>query len=291
MPPALSGATTVVGLVGGPLQVERSLSPKIHNAAFAALDLDWVYVGFPAGPGAGDQAVRGLLAAGVSGLNVTMPHKIAAASAVDRLEGLAAAVGAVNTVEVRGSESVGWNTDGEGLLRFLTDAGIQVAGASVVVLGSGGAASSTVAALAGAGASSFYVLARDPARARRLRVLAGSAAFQAGALETGARGPISEADLIINATPIGQEGEGAPIPVEAIRPGAVVADLVYHPPTTRLVEEVRGRGARAYGGLGMLVAQAALSFEIWTGRPAPVEAMKAAAMANEQAVRALTGWE
>jgi shikimate dehydrogenase len=305
----LNGATRVVGIIGGTRQVPLSLSPRIHNAAFRALGLDWVYVGFPVEEGSAPAAVAGLAAAGVRGFNVTMPHKMAVAACMDRLEGLAATVGAVNTVEVRGDgELVGWNTDGEGLLRYIQrDIGAQVDGAATVVLGSGGAARSAVAALARAGAGSVTVLARNRDRAEELRAFVRRAEFRVGGLGPEAGGIISAADLIVNATPIGQlpsgpahdpAGEGGlravqppavgpddvaiavPIPVDAIPPGCVLVDMVYRPPVTRLVDQARARGASAHGGLGMLLHQAALAFEIWTGHEAPLEAMSAAAVSE-----------
>ncbi|MGH2706190.1 MAG: shikimate dehydrogenase family protein [Actinomycetota bacterium] len=177
---ALSGATRVAGLIGSPTQVHFSLSPAIHNAAFRALALDWVYVGFPVEEGDAIEAVRGLRSAGASGLNVTTPHKVPAASAVDRLEGTAAAVGAVNTVEMREGELVGWNTDGDGLVRFLgEDAGVSLSGAAALVLGAGGTARSIVAALAAAGVASITAVARDPLRAEALRGPADPVPFAA----------------------------------------------------------------------------------------------------------------
>jgi shikimate dehydrogenase len=324
---APTGATHVAGIVGGTRQVPLSLSPRIHNAAFRALGLDWVYVGFPVEEGAAPAAVAGLAAVGVRGFNVTMPHKVAVAACMDRLEGLAATTGAVNTVAVRSGELVGWNTDGEGLLRYLRlDVGAQVEGAAVLVLGAGGAARSAVAALAAAGARSVTVLARRPERAEALRDLAPAAEFRAAALGAGADEAVAAADLIVNATPVGQvepprgpqlepvasdapsrdrpppgrsrpglhavdaapedvrgvgdAGPGLPIPTVAIRPGCVLVDMVYKPPLTRLVEAARLRGASAHGGLGMLLHQAALAFEIWTGQQAPLEAMSAAALSE-----------
>lgn len=278
----LSGLTSVAGVVGGPRQVARSLSPAIHNAGYRALGLDWVYVGFPVdAPDASSVvgALRGLGHAGVAGFNVTMPHKLAAAEAVDALAGQAATVGAVNTVEVTGHQLVGWNTDGEGLASFLVrETDTDLNGCSLVVIGAGGSARSVVSGLVLAGTASVTVLARDPDRAAALAPIAGEAPF--GALPLGgsaAAAAVRAADVIVNATPVGQEGEAPLIPVEAIHPGAVVVDLVYHPLETPLVQAASRAGARAYGGLGMLVHQAALAFEIFTGRSAPLEAMWAGA--------------
>jgi shikimate dehydrogenase len=275
----LSGSTCVAGVVGGPLQVARSLSPAIHNAGYRALGLDWVYVGFPVAA-EGEDAVavlRGLGRSGVAGFNVTMPHKLAAAAAVDRLAGQAAVVGAVNAVEVTGNELVGWNTDGEGLASFLVrETDTDLDGCSVVVIGAGGSARSVVSGLVLAGAGAVTVLARDPDRAAALAPMAGEASFRALPLSS-AGAAVTRADVIVNATPVGQEGEDPLIPVDAIRPGAVVVDLVYHPLETPLVQAASRAGAKAYGGLGMLVHQAALAFEIFTGRSAPLEALWAGA--------------
>lgn len=275
----LSGTTRVAGLIGGPRQVLRSLSPAIHNAAYAALGMDWVYVCFPVEPPVLAEALRGLLGAGIGGCNVTMPHKRSAAGAVDRLEGLAATTGAVNTVALRGGRAVGWNTDGEGLTAFLREAGIDGRGAAVLVIGSGGSARSVVAGVAAQGAASVTVLARDPVRAGALAPLAGSARFRAAGLGTASSDLVASADLIVNATPVGQEGEEPLIPTGAIQPGAAVVDLIYDPAETPLVQAAAHRGARAFGGLGMLVHQAALAFEIFTGESAPLDAMWAGARA------------
>lgn len=281
----LSGATRVAGLIGGPRQVARSLSPAIHNAAYAAVGLDWVYVGFPVDPAekAVASALRGLFAAGLAGCNVTMPHKRAAAEAMDRLEGPAAVTQAVNTVRLDGDALVGWNTDGAGLTAFLAAEGVTLDQVAALVVGSGGSARSVIAGLAAAGAASLTVLARDPERAGPLESLAAPAAFRALGLDAGLAGAVAAADLIVNATPVGQEGEEPLIPTGAIRPDAVVVDLIYHPLTTRLVADAAAQGARAFGGLGMLVHQAALAHEIFTGQVAPVAAMWAGAHAGAAA--------
>jgi shikimate dehydrogenase len=206
-----------------------------------------------------------------------MPHKLAAAAAVDRLAGQAAVVGAVNAVEVTGNELVGWNTDGEGLASFLVrETDTDLDGCSVMVIGAGGSARSVVSGLVLAGAGAVTVLARDPDRAAALAPMAGEASFRALPLSS-AGAAVAGADVIVNATPVGQEGEDPLIPVDAIRPGAVVVDLVYHPLETPLVQAASRAGAKAYGGLGMLVHQAALAFEIFTGRSAPLEALWAGA--------------
>lgn len=275
----ISGSTNLVGIIGGSDQVLTSLSPPIHNAAFDALGLDWVYLSFPVPASAVESAIRGLSASGIRGLNVTMPHKIAAADVMDVLEGDAKAVGAVNTIEMRGETLIGWNTDVEGFTRYLRlDLGYEVMGKRALVLGSGGAARAVVASLNSGGASEIAVAARDRDRALELESMVGvSSEFSALALQDAAAAA-GEADLIVNATPVGQLGESPLLDPASIRIEATVIDLIYHPPATPLISAARSRGASAHNGLGMLLHQAALAFEIWTGTRAPLEAMSAAAL-------------
>lgn len=288
MPQDVGGGTSVAGLVGGPAYVARSLSPRIHNAAFAARGLDWIYVAFPVEEGFVAEAIRGLGAAGVRGLNVTTPHKLAAATAVDELRGLAARTGSVNTVEMGGAGLVGWNTDGDGLLELLASEGLKVEGAAALVVGAGAAARSTIAALAGAGAARLTVLVRQPqgarpgepprveAAARELEPLAAPAGFRIAALEDPHDDLVREADLIIDATGAGWDpARPPPISPAAIRPECAVVDLVYR--TTALIRQAEARGARALDGLGVLIHQAAMSFRIWTGVEPPLGAMGDAA--------------
>lgn len=275
------GSTRVVGLLGGEEQVQQSLSPAIHNAAFEALDLDWIYVPFPVRrPGHLEESLRGLQASGVRGVNVTMPYKVDAAFLMNRVEGAAATIEAVNTIDMSSEAMVGWNTDGEGLVRFLRrDVGVSIEGSSVLVFGSGGAARAAVAALSDSGANSITVVVRGEGSGEELERLATGSKFMEVELDTDeALEAATAANLIVNATPIGQHGEDSPVPPEAIARGCVVVDLVYRPPSTPLIEAALARGAIAHNGLGMLLHQAALSFEIWTGVEPPLEKMSAAAL-------------
>jgi len=273
----------LTGIVGSPSQVAGSLSPAIHNAAFKALKMDWEYrpLGMDS-PGV-VTGIRDLFAGGIRGLNVTLPHKVAAMEAMDELAESALQIGAMNTVEVRGDRLIGWNTDGDGLVRFLRmDVGAMLEGARTVVIGAGGSARAAVFALAAAGSASVKVIARDKTKAASLSPLAHASLFEACALGDYRPETIEEADIIVNATPVGQAGEPAPIDVTLIRPEVVVVDMVYRPPVTPLIEGARSRGAIAHSGLGMLLHQAVLAFEIWTGVQPPIDIMSAAALAALQ---------
>ena len=266
-----SGTSAVVGVIGDP--VRHSLSPVLHNAAFAALRLDWVSVAFPVPPSALDAALAGARALGLRGLSVTMPHKEAVARKVDRTSAAAARLGAVNCVVVEPGGLVGENTDGQGFVAALRrGAGFDPAGRRCLVAGAGGAARAVVLALAEAGASEIVVVGRYPER------VADAAGLAADVGRAGAPSEAADAQLVVNATPLGMAGTpGAdalpPIDPALLGPGQLVVDLVYAPRPTRWLELAQRRGAAALDGLGMLVHQAALQIELWSGRHAPVEAM------------------
>lgn len=275
----ISGATHIAGILGGTKQVKLSLSPAIHNAAFKDRGLDWVYVAFGTTEQGLGRAIRGLAEAGVRGMNVTMPHKVGAVEHMDDLSKQAELIGALNTIEVDGDRLVGHNTDGEGLVRHLRhDLGVSLDGARVLILGAGGSARATVAAMVEAGAEQIRVLARDPSKADALRPVAGQVWFAAAPMGEAPADWVSGSTVLINATPLGQKGEEPPIDTGLIDAQAVVVDLVYRPPVTPLLKAARAGGAMAHSGLGMLLHQAALSFEIWTGIEAPMDAMSAAAL-------------
>ena len=271
--PPLSGHTRVVGVIGDP--VAHSLSPTLHNAAFEALGLDWVYVAFPVPRGGGADAVAAVPALGLAGFNVTMPHKEDVAGACSELTADAAALRSVNTVvALPDGRTLGDSTDGPGFLDALADEAIGIAGQPVLVLGAGGAARAIVLALGRTGAA-VTVAARRPDAAEAAAALApGGRALPIGAVD-----PSSYA-VVVNATPLGMSG-GDPLPVdpESLHANHAVVDLVYHPADTPLLTAARAQGATAVNGLGMLLHQAARSFTQWTGRPAPLEAMRSAVTA------------
>jgi shikimate dehydrogenase len=270
---ALSGATRVAGVIGDP--VRHSISPAIHNAAFAAEDLDWVFLAFEVADGQAATAVSGARALGIDGLSVTMPHKATVIEALDRLSPTAEKLGAVNAIVREGMDLVGHSTDGAGLIDTLTyDEGFAVGGKKCVVLGAGGAARAAVLALAEAGAGEIVVVNRTPQNAERAAALGGNAA------RVGVEADVADVDLVINATPLGMIGQAEESAVDAqyFHAGQLVVDLVYAPPITPTITAARAAGAHAVGGLGMLVHQAAHAFTLWTGHDAPLPAMSAAAM-------------
>jgi shikimate dehydrogenase len=272
----LSGRTSVVGVIGSP--ISHSLSPALHNAAFAALGIDWCCVAFEVADGDAARALGGMASLGIRGLSVTMPHKTAVAALVDDCTPVALALGAVNCVILRpDGQLLGHNTDGAGFLDSLRDdAGIDPHGMQVVVVGAGGAARAVVHALGTAGAASVVVINRDGERAARAAALAD------GCGRVGTLGDVEAAGLIVNATPVGMGADATdlPLPAEVLHAGHVVVDLVYHPAETNLLKAAAAAGAITLGGLGMLVHQAGHAFAHWTGLDAPVEAMRAAARAQ-----------
>ena len=265
-------------VIGDP--VRHSLSPAIHNAAFEALGLDWVYVALHVQTGRARDAIRGMHALGIDGMNVTMPHKSDVARAVDRLSPVAKALGAVNTVVRVGDDLVGESTDGEGFVNALRmDEGVEPEGRRFLVVGAGGAGRAVVKALGDAGAEEVVVAARRPEQAGSCAKLAGRAGRVGSIDEAG------EVDVVVNATPIGMgeviqldKSETMPVDPARLVPGQLVVDLVYDPLVTPLVAATRANGVAAVNGIGMLIHQAALAFELWTGEEPPLEAMSAAAL-------------
>lgn len=280
------GATRFAGVIGDP--VRHSLSPALHNAAYAALGLDWAYGAFPVAPWQVDDAVAGAGALGFVGLSVTMPHKEAVLRRADQATPVVRRLGAANTLRFERGQVAAASTDGEGLVADLRATGFEPSGATAVVLGAGGAARAVILALAEAGARRVVVVNRTEDRARAAAALAGDAGELAGAEA------IAEAALVVKATPVGmplaapagtgREGasDGAPTTDAGgslgarCRPGQLVVDLVYHPPRTPFLEAAAAAGATVRNGLGMLVHQAALQVAWWAGEPPPLGALWAA---------------
>ncbi len=274
----ITGATRVVGVIGDP--VAHSHSPAMHNAAFAAAGLDWVYVAWRVGAEALGPAVAGLKALGVRGFNVTVPHKVAILPFLEEVGEEAAAIGAVNTVVERDGRWRGENTDAAGFLRSLAGAGVEPAGKRAVLLGAGGAARAVGFALVRAGVVALHLANRTGERAQALAedlARHGAAAVSAGELAGGAlRSHLDAADLIVQATSAEVAGYGPPVPLDWLPPGRVYYDLTYGPAAAPLLRAVRQRGLTALGGEEMLLHQGALAFACWTGRAPELAAMRAA---------------
>lgn len=271
----IRATTRVAGVIGDP--VRHSLSPLLHNAAFQALELDWVYLAFPVGGGSGAAAVTAMRTFGVDGLNVTMPHKADVLPALDGLSATARTLGAVNTIHRVGDELWGENTDGAGFVDALRhDEAFDPVDRRAVVFGAGGAARAVVLALAEAGVADVAVVNRTASNAAVAASLAGPVG------RVGVEDDVDGADLVINATPAGMHGvlaEALVLDPRRLQPGQVVVDLVYAPIRTPLLQAARERGAIAVTGLGMLIHQAAHAFRLWTGEDPPLEVMSAAALA------------
>jgi shikimate dehydrogenase len=260
--------TRLAAVLGWP--VAHSRSPAIHNAAYRAVGVDAVYVPLAVAPDALPAALGGVRALGFLGVNVTVPHKEGALGACDAVEGVAAEVGAVNTIVVRDGRLIGSNTDVEGFARALAEAGGGADGPAVM-LGAGGSARAVLAALRG---HEVRVVARRPEQAAALP----ARAFPWS--EEGLRAALAGAGLVVDTTPIGLSAEREDAarpeaPLDALAPGALVCSLVYHR-EPRLLARARAAGLRVQDGTAMLVHQAALAFTAMTGRAAPLEVMRAA---------------
>jgi shikimate dehydrogenase len=272
----ISGATRVAAVIGSPVQ--HSLSPALHNAAFAQLGVDWVYVAFPVHTGEAQHALDAMRTLGLGGLSVTMPHKEAVAMAVDSLDPAAAALRSVNTVVPQADGTLrGYSTDGAGFVASLAASGVAVDGRHVALLGAGGAARAIADALARHGAARVSVVNRTLASAEAAAALAGAVGEVADA------GVLRDADIVVNATSVGMGGDDLPCDPAVFRSGQVVADIVYHPRDTALLQAARAAGAATVDGLGMLLHQAALQQQLWHGHLPDVAVMAAAA---EQALAA-----
>lgn len=271
--------TQLAAVIGDP--VRHSLSPRLHNAAYGALGMDWVYLAFEVAPGDVPTAVAGARALGVRGLSVTTPHKEAALAAAGRASALAERLGAANTLVIDKGEVFAESTDGDGLVADLRAAGYEPAGKVAAVIGAGGAARSAIAALAAAGAAEVRVVNRSAENAARAAELAGPLGRVAPPEA------VVDAAVILQATPVGLGGRGEGNELLGaiaahVGPGQLVYDFVYHPPVTSFLAAAAGAGAAVRNGLGMLVHQAALQFELFCGEAAPLSVMWAAVAAEAE---------
>ncbi|MBI5587211.1 MAG: shikimate dehydrogenase [Deltaproteobacteria bacterium] len=279
----MDGHTKLVAIFGDP--VEHTLSPAIHNAAFKSLGLDLAYVPFHVRPSDLKTAVASIKALGMAGVNVTIPHKEKVMRFLDDIDHLAKEVGAVNTVVNKKGRLVGYNTDGVGyLLSLREDTGFVAGGKKVMILGAGGASRAIFYAVLEAKPKSVVISNRTLKRANDLagefrrifrKAEIRTVPFEKNLLSEEA----AETDLLINTTSLGMMNQGRlDFPVESLPKGSVVSDIVYRPLATELLKKARRRGLKTHDGLSMLVRQGAIGFELWTGKKAPLELMRKAAL-------------
>lgn len=276
----IDGKTQLIGLIGWP--VSHSFSPAMHNAALAALGLNWVYMPLPVPPASVGDAIRGLPALGFRGVNVTVPHKQTVMPFLDEISAAATVIGAVNTilVEQKSGRLIGSNTDWRGFLADLAALEVDISGRDCIVFGAGGSARGIVYGLNQVGGR-ILVLARRMEQAQRMAADLGDD-FVLDIRPIEELGEVAsqvDAPLIVNTTPLGMspnvEGsvwpDGVPIPA-----GSFVYDLVYNPVETRLMRQATAAGCRTSNGLGMLLRQGAASFALWTGVEPDLAVMKEA---------------
>jgi shikimate dehydrogenase len=266
---AINGSTELYGIIGRP--VVHSLSPAMHNAAFAALELNKVYLPFEVADVPG--AMVGLRALGIRGASVTIPHKQAVIPHLDEVEPVAARIGAVNTLVLEHGRLKGYNTDWLGANRALTEK-IELAGRKVLLLGAGGSARAIGFGLREAGAD-LLLASRTPEKGQALALELGCQWYPLAAADSLA------ATALVNATSVGMapQSEQSPMPRHALAGFEVVMDIVYAPLATKLLREAAAAGCQVVDGLAMLLYQGAAQFELWTGRPAPLEVMRAVLVA------------
>jgi len=254
----------------------------MHNAAFQALGLDYVYVPFHVTPENLAGAIRALPGLEIRGINVTLPHKEKVLEHLDDLDRDAQAMGAVNTVVVQGQTLKGYNTDGQGFVRSLRDEKVEIRGKKILLLGAGGSARAVGMRLAMEGVADLFITNRTLEKAERLarNIQDWTSLSRVQVLEfkdTELKRYLDQVDVIVNTTSVGMSSPESPLSDwQRFSPGQVVCDLIYKPPKTKLLEMAENQGAKAINGSGMLVHQGALAFQLWTQVFPPVEVMKSA---------------
>jgi shikimate dehydrogenase len=276
---SLHGQTRLYGIFGYP--IGHSLSPLMHNTTFAHHGLDAVYLPFAVPPAHLEIAVKSIVALHMGGVNVTIPHKQAVIAWMDDLSPEARLIGAVNTIHLRDGRLHGYNTDGIGFLRALEEAGSDVSGRTVMLLGAGGAARAIAVKLCLAGIRRLYLANRTLARAEDLaaflkqnipHVDISVVTLRASSLAA----HLPDTDIVVNATSIGMHPyDPMLLPSNELGPRHLVCDIVYRPLHTPLLRAAQRQGARTVDGLGMLLHQGAKAFEIWTEHAFPIAFIRA----------------
>ena len=266
----ITGKTKITGLFGYP--VEHTLSPAMHNAAFEHLGLDYCYLPFLVHPNSLGKAVDSIRALTMAGVNITVPHKEAVIPFLDDVNEEAAFIGAVNTIVNREGRLAGYNTDGRGFMRSLGENGISVEGKKVLLVGAGGA-SRAVGYYISETAASLAI--HDIDRTRLDKLASDLSNIRGNVTALSQIDNPAGFDIIINATPLGlKEGDPSPVDISALSPMQTVCDLIYK--RTALLEVAAQKGCRTLDGLGMLLWQGVLAFELWTSVEPPADIMKTA---------------
>ena len=281
----ITGHTRLTALLGSP--VAHSISPLMHNEAFQLLDLDYTYLCFDVNEETLPAAVDGLKACGISGFNLTMPNKNRIVELLDELSPAARLIGAVNTVVNDDGHLTGYNTDGVGYMQAVKDAGYDITGKTITIMGAGGAATAICAQAALDGVEKIHIFARETSRfwdrtqklAENINSTLPCKAVLHENKDTAALAQaISESALLLNATSVGMapNTEGTIIEDTSLyHPDLIVSDVIYNPRETRFLKEAREAGCRTFNGMYMLLYQGAEAFRLWTGKEMPVKEIKA----------------
>jgi shikimate dehydrogenase len=277
--PAINAATRLCAVFGSP--INHSASPAMHNAAFAALGLNWRYVACEVDPKNLRAAIAGAQAMGFAGVNLTVPHKLLAVDMMDALDASAKSWGAVNTIHFGRRGATGFNTDADAIITSLReDLAVTLRGARVLLLGAGGAGRTAALKLASENVAELFLVNRTPARAEEI---AGEIRRQFPLVIVSTAHPSGSVDLLVNATSLGlKPGDASPLEGSpfALPQARAVYDMIYRPAETPLLQAARAAGCRTANGLGMLLHQGARAFAIWTGQTAPLDVMRRALQEN-----------
>lgn len=281
----ITGHTRLTALLGSP--VAHSISPLMHNEAFQLLDLDYTYLCFEVNEETLPAAVDGLKACGIRGFNLTMPNKNKIVELLDELSPAARLIGAVNTVVNDDGHLTGYNTDGVGYMQAVKDAGYDITGKTITIMGAGGAATAICAQAALDGVEKIHIFARETSRfwdrtqklAENINSTLPCKAVLHENKDTAALAQaISESALLLNATSVGMapNTEGTIIEDTSLyHPDLIVSDVIYNPRETRFLKEAREAGCRTFNGMYMLLYQGAEAFRLWTGKEMPLKEIKA----------------
>jgi shikimate dehydrogenase len=276
---AINAATRLCAVYGSP--IAHSASPAMHNAAFAALGLNWRYVAFEVDPKNLRAAIEGAKAMNFAGINLTVPHKLLAMEMVDALDISAETWGAVNTIKFQPDGATGFNTDADAITKSLhEDLKLELCGAKVLLLGAGGAGRTAALKLASENVAELFLVNRTQSKAEEI---AGEIKKQFPSVKVSLGYPKANVDLVLNATSLGLKMEDiSPLDEKqfSLKQSRAVYDMIYRPAETELLAAAKAAGCKTTNGLGMLLHQGARAFEIWTGKPAPLDVMRRALEQN-----------